>query len=39
MTDQIEEAAKLRAADGNYKKFEKQATEEVLGLYDDIIKI
>jgi len=36
MTDQIEEAAKINAAGGKYKKYEKQATEEVLGLYDDI---
>ncbi len=36
MTKEIEDAAKLNAENGKYKKYEKQATEEVLGLYDDI---
>jgi len=35
-TDGIEKMAKGRAKAGYYQKYEKQATEEVLGFYDDI---
>ena len=35
-TDGIEKVAKGRAKAGYYQKYEKQATEEVLGFYDDI---